>query len=152
MNKKYIVLLLFIVFFLTGCTFDYNAKIMLDGTVKENVVDKTYVSEIYGEDASEVDRKVLEKVTKEYLNYSNTKANRIEYGIDNVTVNASKSYKNINYYINESKAIKNIFSNIKITKNNKNVLIESKNIMEMEKTLLYLFLFHIKLLIVMLLK
>ena len=92
------ILLLVIVFLLTGCTFNYDTKIMLDGSVRENVNDKTYVSEMFDEDTVSVSKDILKKTTLYYLDTLNVKADDITYKDDSVTVFLTNVYDSVDSF------------------------------------------------------
>ena len=123
MKKRNIILLLFIAFLLTGCTFNYDAKIMLDGSVEESVNNKTYVKEIF--DAEKINKEALKKVTDRYLDNLGVKANKVTYKDDSVTVSLSNKYESIDDFAEKSGAINQIFSKLIVKKNKKIIKVSS---------------------------
>ena len=123
MKKRNIILLVIITFLLTGCTFNYDAKIMLDGSVEENVNDKTYVKEIFNVES--IEKEILKKATLSYLDNLEVKADNIEYKDDSVTASVYNRYEDINNYVDKSNAIKILFENVNIKKNKKIISLET---------------------------
>ena len=125
MKKNRLILILIISFLLTGCTFNYDTKIMLDGSVKEKINTKTFGSEIFEEDSYNKD--VLKKTTESYLKLSQIKAEEIAYNDDSVKVFVTNSYESIDDYSKNSKAIETIFNKLQVKNEKNKILLKTIN-------------------------
>ncbi len=126
MKKKNILLLVIITLFLTGCTFEYKAKIMLDGSVREEVNTVTKTNEIYTEEELEkVTSDTFKKVVKIYLDNAGIKKAKIKYYKDRIEGKTKTTYNSLYSYSKDSKLVKTLYDGLRITKKNGKTLIES---------------------------
>ena len=112
MKKYKILLIIVLAFILTGCTANYETKIMLDGSIKESINTNTFGYEIFKEEQYTKD--ALKKATESYLKLSQIKAKNIIYKDDGVKVYVTNSYQNIKEFSNNSKAINTIFDSLQV--------------------------------------
>lgn len=121
MKKKFKLLVILIgSLLLTGCTFQYNVKIMLDGKVNEsaNLFDGETTAESKKEFLSVVDENL------KLVNF-NTDSKKLIYDNNFIGINLQKGYSNIKNYARQSKAIPYLFTSIVVNEESKIVEIES---------------------------
>ncbi len=121
MRKKYKLLLLLIsLTLLTGCTFKYDVKIMLDGKVLES-------ADLFdGETTAENKKEFLSVVDKnlKIINL-NVDDKKLIYDGNFIGVNLQKSYSNLQTYARQSKTISYLFESVVVKEKDKIVEVSS---------------------------
>ena len=119
-NRYKLFFLLVVLMMVTGCTFEYNIKIMFNGKVNESV--------------NLFDGKTIVKYKKDFLSYADKNLKLFNIDFDEksavydgnlVGIKLKKNYANLNDYVRQNKAVKYIFDSIVVNEDENIVDIKS---------------------------
>ncbi len=119
-NRYKLLFLLFFTLILTGCTFKYDIKIMLNGKVVESAT-------LFDGTTTIKDKKEFLSLVDKSLEVFDVKVDEKKniYDGNLIGIKLQKDYSNLHDYARQNKAVKYIFENIAVNEENKIVNIKS---------------------------
>lgn len=119
-NRYKLLFLLFFTLILTGCTFKYDIKIMLNGKVVESAI-------LFDGTTTIKDKKEFLSLVDKSLEVFDVKVDEKKniYDGNLIGIKLQKNYSNLHDYARQNKAVKYIFENIAVSEENKIVNIKS---------------------------
>lgn len=119
-NGYKLLFLLIILMTLTGCTFKYDIKIMLDGKVTESASLFDGITTINNK------KEFLSSVNENLKLFDiNVDDKKIVYDSNFIGINLKNNYSNLRDYVRQNKAVKYIFENVVVKEDGKIIDIES---------------------------
>ena len=124
-NKVKILILVLLTTLVSGCTANYDVKISLDGSVKENIE----LNENKNRIISDFTKKKFEDYVENYLELNELDNTINDYklliGDEKAGVRIDRKYDDINEYINTSPAIPFVFKKVKIRTKDEMIILKS---------------------------
>lgn len=124
-NKVKVLMLLLLTVLVSGCTANYDVKINLDGSVKENVE----LLEVKERILPDFTNKKFKDYVKEYINLNELNQTVKDYELLNNSETAGifvkREYNDIYQYVNTSPAIPFVFKKVKIRTKDEMIILKS---------------------------